>query len=152
MSYAAKSTPSPLAYGLGVAGLLPFLAGAAVIMFGVGTTLPTWVPQGMVFYGALIASFLGGIHWGLAMLPSKSAGLHLVWGVVPSLVAWPALLLPLHLALLLIAGVLLACYAVDRAVYPTLGLRPWLGLRSLLTTVAVGCCAAGSWAAWVPSV
>ena len=57
--------PSTLARGLGVAGLLPFIAGAAAVwLVGPQDRLPA---AALLAYAALIASFLGGIHWGLAM-------------------------------------------------------------------------------------
>ena len=43
-------------------------------------------------YAAVIASFLGGIHWGAAMLCDSLSLLDtkkaLMWGVTPSLIAW----------------------------------------------------------------
>ena len=44
----------------------------------------------MSAYAALIVSFLGGIHWGLAFRHTEPPLALLAWGVVPSLVAWVA--------------------------------------------------------------
>jgi hypothetical protein len=74
---------------------------------------------------------------------SQSTAL-LVWGVVPSLMAWLALLLPLSQGLLLVAVMLWVCFAVDRRVYTGLGLRAWLPMRLLLTAVASACCVAAA--------
>jgi hypothetical protein len=88
---------------------------------------------------------LGAIHWGLAMRegPAPSAP-SLLWGVVPSLLAWLALLLAPVPGLLLITALLWACYAVDRVLYPRCQLQAWLPLRWRLTVVASISCAAGA--------
>jgi hypothetical protein len=89
-------------------------------------------------YAAVIVSFLGGIHWGIGFRDG-TPGLF-VWGVVPSLVAAAALLLPPQQALWVHAAMLLLCYAVDRRVYPAHGLQAWLGLRLQLSVVAAASC------------
>jgi len=96
-------------------------------------------------YSATIASFLGAIHWGLTMRDASSPkdGM-LAWGVMPSLMAWVALLLPTASGLLLVAALLWVCFAVDRAVYPRFGIRAWLPMRRLLTVVASLCCVAAA--------
>jgi Protein of unknown function (DUF3429) len=68
----------------------------------------------------------------------------LVWGVVPSLLAWLALLLAPTLGLSLIAALLWACFAVDRVLYPRYRLQAWLPMRLRLTVVASISCAAGA--------
>ena len=80
-----------LATLLGIAGLLPFLA-CGVAALG---------PQGdraalaLAAYGAVILAFLGGVHWGFALLGPAGRGERerLALGVVPSLIGWVALLL-----------------------------------------------------------
>ena len=135
------ATTPRAALALGYAGLIPFAAGA----------LATWALGGepraaaafaLAGYGAVIVSFLGGIHWGLGFV--RGDAVRFVWGVVPSLVAWPALLLPPAAGLALLAAMLVACYAVDRRVYPGYGLQRWLPLRLHLSSVAAACCAAGA--------
>ena len=140
MSLPAYNGPSAWAQALGYGGLLPFI----------GLSLGTWLlapghqalaAQALLAYSASILSFLGAIHWGLTMRnPSGPSAGRLVWGVVPSLVAWLALLLPVSTGLLLVAALLWACFVIDRAVYPRMGLRAWLPMRLLLTLVASACC------------
>lgn len=142
------SGPPPLAWMLGLAGLIPFLAGAALQWF----SPPGWrmlAASALLTYGAVIVSFLGGIHWGLAMRSGYPPAARLVWGVVPSLLGWLAVLLdsPWGQALLVIS--LLACFAVDRATYRALGLQAWLPLRALLTAVASLSVAVGGVAYWL---
>ena len=135
---------SPWAARLGAAGLLPFVALAGVAW---------WAPAAyrapaafaLLAYGATIASFLGAIHWGLAMRgPLAPRPGPLVWGVFPSLVAWLALLLPLAQGLFTLALLLIICLAVDWRSYPSYGVAPWLAMRWRLTAVAVLSLVAGS--------
>ena len=137
--------PSTAARVLGLAGLLPFVASAVALGVLQAPVLQLWAASALVAYGALIATFLGGIHWGLAMLGMQPVNFRLGWGVLPSLLAWVALLLPASTGLLLLAGLLVTCYAVDRRLYTSAGLSGWLGLRLQLTSVAVLSCLAGAW-------
>ena len=133
----ARSAPPPRwAMLLGYGGLVPFVALALV----------TWVAKdsrqaqaefALLAYGATILSFLGGIHWGLALRdPIAPSVERLAWGVVPSLLAWGALLWGAGGGLWLLAAGLMACWAVDRSVYPRFGLEGWLAMRLHLTAVA----------------
>ncbi|MBC7601019.1 MAG: DUF3429 domain-containing protein [Polaromonas sp.] len=139
--------PSILARVLGAAGLLPFIAGAAAVwLVGPQDRLPA---AALLAYAALIASFLGGIHWGLAMRDAPADAAQLLWGVSPSLLGWLAVLLPPRWGLLLAPATLIACYAVDCRIYRRLGLGSWLGLRAALTVVASVCCLLGALAWWL---
>ncbi|MCU0761986.1 MAG: DUF3429 domain-containing protein [Hydrogenophaga sp.] len=131
---------------LGRAGLLPFV-GLAVLLWLVHTDFQPWVALALAAYGALIASFLGGIHWGIGWsMPAtqRSPVVHFGWGVVPSLLAWPGLLMPPLPGLAWMGALLLLCYAVDRPLYQRAGLSHWLGLRLQLTTVAALSCFLGA--------
>jgi len=124
--------------------LLPFCFGAA----GIWLLAPDQRAQAslaLVGYGATIASFLGAIHWGLAMRdPHASAATPFVWGVAPSLTAWVALLVTPMTGLLILTLVLWACYAVDRKAYSNYQLQHWLPMRLRLTVVASLSCLAGA--------
>lgn len=78
-----------MALWLGPLGLLPFLAGALAAWWLPAEHLPG-TALAVVAYGAVILSFLGGVHWGLAAPAGRP--LQLGFSVVPSLVAWVALL------------------------------------------------------------
>ena len=142
---ATDAGPDAWARLLGLAGLLPFAAAA----------LLAWWPQALPWqgldarmallaYGAVILSFLGGIHWGLVMRAALPASGRLLWGVTPSLLAWLALLLPPAPGLWLLAVALLLCFVVDRALYRAAGLERWLPLRLQLSAGAVAACVAGA--------
>ena len=132
---------------LGYAGLIPFVALAAAAWLAPATHRAQ-AAFALLAYGATIASFLGAIHWGLAMRgPLTPQPGPFVWGLFPSLVAWVALLLPLSQGLVTMALLLGMCLAVDRRSYPAYGLGDWLGMRLHLTVVAALCMLAGSMAA-----
>ncbi len=132
------------AAALGLAGALPFVAGAALTWMSERPwPLDAPVPI-LIAYGAVILSFLGGTIWGLTSaaaagdpLAVESGRLFIV-SVVPSLVAWGALLLAPLPALVLLAMAFAAQLFVDRWV-DRLGLVPpwWLRLRVLLSAIVI---------------
>jgi hypothetical protein len=65
---------------------------------------------------------------------------HLAWGVAPSLLAWPALLMPAYAALPWLGLLRVLCYVVDRRLYAAAGLGRWLTLRWRLSMVAALSC------------
>ena len=145
------AVPMPtLIRALGHAGLVPFVV-LTLLMWVVTPEALTYVALALVAYAALIASFLGGIHWGLVWtrhagapgttpLDEHAAKQHLVWGVVPSLLAWPGVLMPAYAALPWLGLLLAVCYLVDRRMYPAAGLGPWLTLRFRLSAIAALSC------------
>ena len=129
---------------LGYAGLVPFVLLTA-LMWLVSTELLPFVSIALGGYAAVIVSFLGGVHWGIGFMKGEAAPrFHFIWGVVPSLLAWLALMMPVYAALPLLGLVLLACYAVDSKTYPPAGLGQWLPMRLRLTVVATLSCVLGA--------
>jgi hypothetical protein len=135
----AGTGPSPLALKLGYAGLLPFVGGALLVWLVRADALP-FAAQALSAYAALIISFLGGIHWGLALRQRAPAPALLLWGVTPSLLAWVAVMMPASSGLVLAGVLLLACWAVDRGLYRREGVGAWLTLRFRLSAVAAASC------------
>ena len=129
---------------LGYAGLVPFVLLTA-LMWLVSTELLPFVSIALGGYAAVIVSFLGGVHWGIGFMKGEAAPrFHFIWGVVPSLLAWLALMMPVYAALPLLGLMLVACYAVDRKTYPPAGLGQWLPMRLRLTAVATLSCVLGA--------
>jgi hypothetical protein len=132
----------PAAAWLGAFGLLPFVAGAALV---VGSDV-TWVMHALRYYAAVILSFMGGVHWGLAIADfGAGAGSGSNWtrlgaSIVPALVAWlgllvmpvPGLLVTAAAFAILLLGDLLA---VRKGMAP----RWYARLRLPLTSVVVVC-------------
>jgi hypothetical protein len=136
-------TINPVALKLGYAGLAPFLIGALLAMV-VREDAHPFVVLGLAAYATAILSFLGGIHWGLAMRAAVPDPARYVWAVVPSLVATVAVLMPAYAGLVIDGLMLVVCYLVDRKVYPRHGLAAWLTLRFRLTAVATLACFLGA--------
>lgn len=129
---------------LGYAGLVPFVLLAA-LMWLVDSELLPFVAIALGGYAAAIVSFLGGVHWGIGFMKGEAAPrFHFVWGVVPSLIAWLALMMPAYAALPLLGMVVVACYLVDSKTYPAAGLASWLPMRLRLTIVATLSCVLGA--------
>ena len=116
----------------------------ALLVWGVRPDAHPYVTLALSAYAAVIVSFLGGIHWGLALRLPQPPGLLLAWGVVPSLVAWLAVMMPPSAGLVIHGLMLAACYAVDRRVYVQQGVAHWLTLRFRLSAVASMSCFVGA--------
>lgn len=123
-------------------------------------TLLAWPPhpgmqalalQALAGYAALLLSFTGGVHWGVGLrylaTTSRVPAFHFVWGPLPALMAWAAMLLPAHAGLLLMAAVYALAHLVDERVWPGSGLAPWVPLRRQFTIGAIACCVLGALAA-----
>lgn len=138
---------------LGVAGLIPFAVGALAV-----TLSPDHrdlAARLLLAYGATILSFLGGVHWGLAMaagvrenVPGPPAVGRLALSVVPQLIAWSAFFWPnpasgMFILVIGIAATLLVEQRGARA-----GLIPdwYLRLRSFLSYGALACLIAAGYA------
>ncbi|MCS6932600.1 MAG: DUF3429 domain-containing protein [Acetobacteraceae bacterium] len=132
----------PLARPLGFAGLAPFLGLAVLALAGV-----SWAPEALAAYGATILAFLGAVHWGFALraLPGEdfASAPRLALGVVPALLGWVALLLPVAAGLWLLAGGILATAATEtaaarRGLVPAeyLRLRWWLSAGAAASLAA----------------
>ncbi len=137
MTELPHATVAPWATRLGYAGLLPFVALAAWTVLA-ARAQRDFPAQALLAYGATIASFLGAIHWGLAMRSpaGEAVARDYLWGVVPSLVAWAALLAGAATGLAILVLLLWTCYGVDRSRYPAWGQQHWLPMRLRLTLVA----------------
>lgn len=139
MAKAKKNAIPPSALVLGLAGLIPFFGSALAAAFLDGD-LSARGTMALGAYGAVILSFLGGVKWGV--LVNDKAGLKLwkplILSVVPSVVAWAALLLPAIAMLSLLAAAMVFQYFLDSESVHQKKLPAWYGrLRLILTTGAV---------------
>jgi hypothetical protein len=129
---------------MGYGGLIPFVSLALAVWIA-DPAYRAFIGFALLGYGAVIASFLGAIHWGLVMCDAAYQSLALLgWGVAPSLLAWIALMTSPIPGLFVIAGLLWACFAVDRVVYPRFQAQAWLPMRLTLTWVASASCIVGA--------
>jgi hypothetical protein len=102
--------PKRLAQLLTYVGALPFIGCAIILLFGnalgIGS-LRGFAAQAITSYAAVIVSFLGGIQWGVGIAtleqqPQTAKSLFLL-SVVPSLLAWAMLFLPMSNSRVIVA-------------------------------------------------
>lgn len=139
-----QDTAPPLAMLMGFGGLIPFFLCAGAAHSGVAP----WSGIALVIcgiYGAVILSFIGAVHWGLAMRGDRSH-LWFAWSVVPALYAWqPVVFLDTRFALLALVPGFLISWSVDRHAAAAGFLPTWyMGLRHMLTLGASLALAAAS--------
>ncbi|PWR03928.1 DUF3429 domain-containing protein [Meridianimarinicoccus roseus] len=140
------------ALALGLAGVLPFVWGALTDMnpalhgWAVRTLGPRFAGQYvLIFYGAVILSFMSGVLWGFAArTEGRTAAIGFTVSVIPAL--WTFFLVgggEDRATWALIAG-FLGLLGLDYG-FARVGLAPpwWMNLRSLLTVLVVGCLTLG---------
>ena len=141
-----ENDPDPIprpAFWLGTSGLVPFVVLTSALYAlpdGNNPVLVVWLSA----YGAVVLSFVGGIHWGVAMVHQRmresDRTVFMAWSVVPVLAGWASLLLPAKTGLLLMASSFVVHYAADRQLAQRFALPAWyLRLRGGLTAVVVLC-------------
>lgn len=151
MAAEQQTIPTP-ALVLGLGGLIPFFSAALLVWWSLPLDLwlPAWLMQdrsisqlasmALGAYGAVILSFLGGVRWGNLLFDNEKLErwTPLTLSVIPSLIAWPALLLtPVPMLALICAGFTLQ-YALDVSAAKRGEVPPWfLRLRLILTSGAV---------------
>ncbi|NGY05141.1 DUF3429 domain-containing protein [Solimonas terrae] len=104
----------PLLFVLGYAGLLPFAAGPLWLSVA-PQSAPVWLDQAWLLYAALIAAFMAGSFWGLALLvlANPAGQLGLLMSAALMLLAWGAVLLPFSLSLLALTVVFVLLAAAE---------------------------------------
>ncbi|MGV8899595.1 MAG: DUF3429 domain-containing protein [Burkholderiaceae bacterium] len=128
------------ALALGFAGLIPF----ALFMLASWYVPPDWIGvfmRGQLAYSIAILSFLGGIHWGGALvsdhLSIDQTKKVLLWGVVPTIISLFATTVGGFGFAVLMAG-FIGAYQADKHVFPWYGLPDWfLRMRFILTCAVV---------------
>jgi hypothetical protein len=126
---------------LGAAGLLPFLAGAALAWFGPpgdNSMALHW----LLGYAMVILTFVAALHWGVAMMAASAAPadrwLAAGWSVLPPLVAWIALQLATVHGIQLLIAMFVVQVAMDRWLARRFPVPAWFfRLRLALTLVVV---------------
>jgi hypothetical protein len=140
LPYTMNLYDKQLATRLGFAGLIPFV----FLSVACWVVHPGWLGyfiKAQLFYGIAILSFLGGLHWGVAlMLKDRPAGeikRALLWGVMPSIFAWCSMI-DVGIGFLVQMIGFVAAYQVDKRLYAHYELPDWfLVLRLQLTRIVV---------------
>jgi hypothetical protein len=147
----ARRLPSA-AIGLGIAGLIPFIGLGIAALASVDEVQASRFLLALVAYGAVILAFLGGVHWGFVLHPAalpeamseaeRQDATRLGLGVLPSLIGFAALMMPLlgivevGLAILII-GYLATMAAEARLSQRALVPSGYMRLRWLLSVVVL---------------
>ena len=123
---------------LGYAGLLPFVLLLLISAFSTGH-FAQQAAESMLFYAAMILTFLGAVHWGYVLAADNCAAekKRLYWAVTPSLIGWVALMLPAQLAIVLLMLAFALCWWIDTKLYVEDGLAWYMNMRTHLTVVVV---------------
>jgi len=90
----------PVVEGLGWGGILPFLMLPLAAIFDAPQALETL----LITYGLLILAFLCGTLWMAQILQAGASAWRILASNLIILAAWPAVLLPLYVAALLLAA------------------------------------------------
>ncbi|MDE2427484.1 MAG: DUF3429 domain-containing protein [Burkholderiales bacterium] len=125
---------------LGFLGLVPFV----LLTLACWLVHPDWLGyfiKAQLAYGIVILSFLGGLHWGVTIMAGaqdhEEARRALIWGVIPTLIAWCSLINMGFGFLVQVIG-FIAAYKIDKRLYQSYAIPEWfINLRLQLTRVVV---------------
>lgn len=105
---------------LGYGGLLPFFILTVALLLGASLPFLEHARLGwwLATYAATVLSFIGAMHWIVALgmqnsLNERELAELLLFSVVPTMVAWFALLLPINITLFVLAGLVIVAYVAD---------------------------------------
>ncbi len=135
-----NAAPLPrIAWWLGYGGLIPFVVLSAAVALGMGSPgfTVTDAVNALLRYGAVIISFIGAVHWGVALSVAQpdTRNSMFVYSVVPSLVAWLLLFFTAKVALAGMAVTVAAAFIVDQSLLFTQVHPDYRRLRLHLTVV-----------------
>jgi len=128
-----------VARALTFAGALPFIAAVLALLFAPAVAAPP-IWRAVLGYGAVIASFVSGIHWGLFVYRDTGLPLNLfISSNVCALAAWAALLVPsLQFALALLIAVFAALFVIDHLLWRAGAHAAWFyQLRAAITAIVL---------------
>jgi hypothetical protein len=131
---------NPIVKQLGYAGLVPFFLLALAAWVAPDAARPD-LQRSLSIYGAVILSFVGAVHWGVALVSQSQDLRQYVWGVLPGLLGWLGASLPLQVGVPMLSIGLIVCWLVDRQLLAGLAAaapfaRGYLQLRTHLTFAA----------------
>ena len=135
---------------LGWAGVLPFAGMSLALLLGFPSHGIRLEPM-LVSYAAIILSFMGGIHWGLAMKSPDNcsfagSSLHYVLSVIPALIGWAAVAIEAY-AFAVLSVAFCTLLFLDMAWASGRCAPAWYGRLRLQLTAAVLLCLGVAWSA-----
>lgn len=134
-----REETSAMGSRLGYLGLVPFIAGAILALLS--EELGNRVLGGFLIYSVAILSFMGGVHWGLALVAGEMQRMRLAISIVPVLVAWLGVwLLPPVYAVALMGAAFIGQWRLDRPILAALDVPRWyVQIRPRLAYTVAGC-------------
>ena len=125
---------------LGLVGLSPFV----LLTLLCWIVHPDWMEyfiNAQLAYGIAILSFFGGVHWGVVLMardrPAQEIKQVLLWGILPTLIAWFSLVNMGLGFFIQIVGFIFS-YQFDKRMYRRYALPEWFShLRFRLTCVVI---------------
>ncbi len=124
------------------AGAIPFFVGAIWLLMA-SPSLRPHISQALTHYAAVIISFLGGIQWGIGVATidaqPKTARSLFMLSVVPSLLAWLMLFMPVSTARIIVALVLIGfVWIIDTLLHVQKVIPTWFfRLRSIISAIVL---------------
>lgn len=100
-----------LAWILGIAGLVPMIAGVFAPAFAAFDGAP--LQQAAMVYGCIICAFMAGTHWAFAIYADRGRDARLLLSVGIALLAWWFVFLPRPAAGILLAACFALLFAID---------------------------------------
>ena len=130
-----------IALAWGWAGVIPFTALAGLTALA-EPHIQAFALQILVPYSAIILTFMGGVHWGIIISRIQNGMYLYTTGIMPSLAAVLAILVPLDFAIAVLGVGFLALLLCDLWLVRTAVLPKWYGKLRIQLTLAVIVCLA----------
>ena len=128
------------ALAIGVAGIIPFLLGAGVMVAADEPLIRAWGFTALASWSACVLSAVGAVHWGVALREAPPPHRDLLVGAIGPLAAWVGLALGGAVAAFVLAAGFLFYQGWDQNRATAGALPAWYArLRLPLTGVAVTC-------------
>lgn len=127
---------------LGYGGAIPFVVLAVCSAAGVELNVVGIhdVKGKLAGYGAVIISFIGAVHWGIAVQATTSRqNTFFVYSVMPALVAWVWLFFSVQVSLFGMALTILAMLVIDRFLLSDIVPQGYLKMRIHLSIIVAVC-------------
>jgi hypothetical protein len=139
----SDATVPPIASWISYAGAVPFVVGAAMM---VSEHEADWWNMALTAYGAIILSFLGGVHWGLCIAQGQVEPRRLLVGALPALVGWLSVLAAGRTGLQMLLAAFALMLAYDRTLAYSGAVPAWYArLRLPVSLIVVVSLAVASW-------
>lgn len=125
---------------LGFAGLIPFVLLTLICWLAPADLLNNFI-RAQLAYGIVILSFFGGVHWGMVLVGAgrddEENRQAMIWGVIPTLLAWCTMGYMLFAFLVQVVAFIMA-YKNDKKLYQSYSVPDWfIKLRLQVTRVVV---------------